>query len=336
MNTLELAILIYVSLSLKMLVIAIWVIVQKMKLLPSGGAKKARSRGVKRGTTESQEKDKAMPSEIQGPRQNVPKTDGAVPSPHRVVTATTKRAESSKQVQTKNITQVMKPGPRPASAGAAGVQASATGQKGSVTPARQAQQSRTAEGQKKRIVIMSPASRNKAEERVEPGGTAKQINTGASAPIDGTEQKVSLKDIKIRAPLPGAPIGRYAVTELKDKGASVVEPSADISGQLNNDSPITVEPHVEEAKKDEANTDNVTAAESHRASPETPAETEDSDQKDGEDDKSDMGDLSDLFATSASEFAEKNILAEQVKEVDINVVLQEGLGLLDEVKKQKK
>ena len=73
----------------------------------------------------------------------------------------------------------------------------------------------------------------------------------------------------------------------------------------------------------------------NQASADSPAATTDSGETDKEmpqKQKSGLGDLADLFATSASEFTEKDRLAEQVNDVDVNELLREGLGLLGKVK----
>jgi hypothetical protein len=109
------------------------------------------------------------------------------------------------------------------------------------------------------------------------------------------------------------------------------------SGQKPAKEPLTdtVEPAIT-IKKSEDSTDIEPDTKDNQASSEPPAETADSgetDQETPQTNKSGLGDLADLFATSASDFSEKSKLAEQVDDVDVNDILQEGLGLLGKVKK---
>jgi hypothetical protein len=97
------------------------------------------------------------------------------------------------------------------------------------------------------------------------------------------------------------------------------------------------EPTAVNTSGSEASMGSGPGTEVNKASSEPPAETTDSDETDQESpqtEKTGLGDLADLFATSASEFTEKNRLADQVKDVDVDEILQEGLGLLDKVKKK--
>jgi hypothetical protein len=147
-----------------------------------------------------------------------------------------------------------------------------------------------------------------------------------------------LKDDSIKhTAFVGAPQPQAAFTVSKSGEKPHQEPSAgNTSGGERNELSGNVEPAKTIIKGSETSMDTEPGPENNQASSEPPAETTDSGET-GKDtsqkQNSGLGDLADLFATSASEFTEKNRLAEQVNDVDVNEILQEGLGLLGKVKK---
>ena len=99
------------------------------------------------------------------------------------------------------------------------------------------------------------------------------------------------------------------------------------------------EPDMAAIKEGETAMSTAPGTGDNQESSEPPAEDtdkEETEQDKGQKEKSGLGDLADLFATNASDFTEKSKLAEQVQEVDVNEILQEGLGLLGKVKKPDK
>jgi len=168
-------------------------------------------------------------------------------------------------------------------------------------------------------------TRNKAGEQTAPGEVRTQAQPKNTAPVGSSEPKVALKDDSVKhTAVVGAPQPQAAFTVSRSGQKPATEPLTD-----------TVEPAIT-IKNSENSTDIEPDIKDNQASSEPPAETADSgetDQEMSQKQKSGLGDLADLFATSASDFSEKSKLAEQVNDVDVDDILQEGLGLLSKVKK---
>ena len=185
-------------------------------------------------------------------------------------------------------------------------------------------------------ILTSPIAPQQQPARTE---APKQMQPKNTAPVEGSKPTVALKGASVSpTALPGVPRGQSAITEPKGVEKPPHEPPASNTSPTGEKNELsgTVEPAKTIIKKSEASMDAGIGTEVTQASSEPPAATADSDEPDQETpeaQKSGLGDLADLFATSASAFTEKNKLAEQVNEVDVNEILQEGLGLLGKVKK---
>jgi hypothetical protein len=176
----------------------------------------------------------------------------------------------------------------------------------------------------KKINPITFSPRNQAGEQIKPTEGRKQAQPENTAPAKSPEPMAASKGgtVKHTAFL-GPPQPQAAFTVSKSGEKPTKEPPAGNTSPAGekNELPGTVEPGTE----------------GNQTSSEPPAATTDSgetDQETSQTQKSGLGDLADLFATSASEFTEKNKLAEQVNDIDVSEILQEGLGLLGKVKKK--
>ena len=260
--------------------------------------------------------------------------------------------EVRKQVQPKNTAPVKSPEPMVALKddsvsqttlpGVSQGQSAITEPKSVKKPTLEPKAVNIGRGERKGLDGITPSTRNKAGEQIEITEAPKQVQPKNAAPVKSSEPMVPAKTYTTTytvniTPPPGAPRGPSAITEPKSGEKPTKEPTAgNTSGGERNNLPSTVEPAKTIIKRSEAGMNTGSGTEGNQASSEPPAATEDSgetDQGKTQKDKSGLGDLADLFATSASEFTEKSRLAEQVNEVDVNELLQEGLGLLGKVKK---
>lgn len=178
---------------------------------------------------------------------------------------------------------------------------------------------KTPEGERKMMKVVTGPPRKKGE-KIEVVEIRKQVEPKNIAPVGAQTPSRDLKDDSTSGTsLAGTPREQAAANESKGADKTPQEPSAG-----------TIEPDETTMKEDETGTEDsqINSEPTEEASDSDETE-EDTQQKD----KSGLGDLADLFATNASDFTEKSKLAEQVQEVDINDILQEGLGLLGKVKK---
>lgn len=180
---------------------------------------------------------------------------------------------------------------------------------------------------------------NKAGERIERTEVREQGRTKSTAPIKRLTPKGPLKaySASYHTSITGTPQEQSAIAEPKIVEKPPLEPSAGNTSPAGkkDDSTRIAEP-AQIGKESESGADTGPGAEVNQTGSEPPEATADSGETDQEmpqKQKSGLGDLADLFATSASEFTEKNRLAEEVNDVDVNELLKEGLGLLDKVKK---
>jgi hypothetical protein len=176
----------------------------------------------------------------------------------------------------------------------------------------------------------------KSSAPIKPVEVPKQVQPKNTVPVKDSEPMAASKDGSVRhTAFVGPPQPQAAFTisrngEKPNKEASAGNKSGGEINQLSG----TVEPAI--TNKSEAGMDTEPDTEVNQAGSEPSAETTDSgetDQETPQTNKSGLGDLADLFATSAADFSEKNRLAEQVDDVDVNDILQEGLGLLGKIKK---
>jgi len=153
------------------------------------------------------------------------------------------------------------------------------------------------------------ATGTKAGEQVDITKGPKQVQPKKEAPVESSGPGVTLKTYTVNISSTPVAGGRPAATRAKGGEQPRKERSAD-----------TAEAGWDKDKEDyETKTIKTDSGD---------AETEG-----GQAGKSGLGDLAALFATSASDFTEKSKLADHVSDVDINEVLQEGLSLLDLMKK---
>jgi hypothetical protein len=217
-------------------------------------------------------------------------------------------------------------------------QSAITEPKSGEKPTQEPTAGNTSAGERKGMDSITPSTRNKAGEQIKITEVPNQVQPKNTAPVKSLEPSVSWKSYSVSYTVPpGAPRGQSAITESKNGEKPTHESSpgnASPAGEKND--PARIAEPAQIGKKTEASMDTGPGTEVNQASSEPPAATTDSgetDQEMSQKQKSGLGDLADLFATSASEFTEKNRLAEQVNDVDVNELLREGLGLLGKVKK---
>ena len=387
MDTLELAVLIYFGLSLKMALIAGLTIVYKMRLLPSRGTagtklegtkkkgsgrkakagkrpvkktpparaieKQAVASAVKPSTPEQpakvvqtpvQETPKLMPSEM-GPKGT--RTEGVSSSTQVKASERIERNEGTKQVQTMKTAPVRssepaaslkeRPGSRPVTPSAPGGQYNTAEQKSGPRAPREVPANTQGGGQKKKVYVITTTSRNKESGEVGASQVRKLAQAKPPAPLD------TVINVKENSPSQGAILNKSqdqsAIILPKVGDKPIGEPQAGPTiSEVKSEPSGTFEPSMAATGKGET-MDTGSSAESNKTGSEQPAEATDSskvEQDTEKTEKSGLGDLADLFAQSASDFTEKGKLAEQVKEVEIDSILQEGLGLLGKVKKPEK
>ena len=297
MDTSEIAILIYFGLSLKMLLAV--VAVYYLRLPSSKGTRKLKREGGQQAESAREEKTKSQPvlKSLSGRGIH----NRAVSSGEKPFKPGPAANEVRKQVQPKNIAPV--------------------------------------ESSKPKVALKDDSVSQPTPPSAPRGQSAiTEPKSGGKPPLESSKPKVALKDDSIKhTAFVGAPQPQAAFTVSKSGEKPHQEPSAgNTSGGERNELSGNVEPAKTIIKGSETSMDTEPGPENNQASSEPPAATADS----GETDKdtsqkqnSGLGDLADLFATSASEFTEKNRLSEQVNEVDVNDILQEGLGLLGKVKK---
>lgn len=186
-------------------------------------------------------------------------------------------------------------------------------------PRQESPSGKAPEVERKMMKVVTGPPRKKGE-KIEVVEIRKQVEPKNVAPAETSKPQAVLQDASASGiALTGAPREQSAANEPKDADKTHQEPSA-----------VTVEPDKTTMEEDETGTeDNQASSEPNEEASDSDETKEDTQQKD----KSGLGDLADLFATNASDFTEKSKLAEQVQEVDINEILQEGLGLLGKVKK---
>ncbi|MFA5054632.1 MAG: hypothetical protein WC562_00445 [Dehalococcoidia bacterium] len=180
---------------------------------------------------------------------------------------------------------------------------------------------KTPEGERKMMKVVTGPPRKKGE-KIEVVEIRKQVEPKNIAPVGAQTPSRDLKDDSTSGTAltgTGTPREQAAANEAKDADKTPQEPMAG-----------AIVPDETTMKEDESGAeDNQTSSEPAEGASDSEETEEDTQQKD----KSGLGDLADLFATNASDFTEKSKLAEQVQEVDVNDILQEGLGLLGKVKK---
>ena len=192
----------------------------------------------------------------------------------------------------------------------------------------------SSEGMKRwfRMKGITSVTRNKADKQKQ------AYQREPVALVESSEPTVALQDDSVRhTPLAGAPQGQIVMTELKSGEGPAHEPSPDNTSPAGErgESAGIAEP-AQIIKEGEDSMDNIHNTEVNQASSEPPAATADSDKANQEmpqTQKFSMGDLSDLFAKTNVEDTRANKLAEEMNDVDINELLQEGLGLLGKLKK---
>jgi hypothetical protein len=202
---------------------------------------------------------------------------------------------------------------------AAGTVAATTEMKRMEKPRQESPSGKTPEGERKMMKVVTGPPRKKGE-KIEVVEIRKQVEPKNIAPVGAPTPSRDLKDDSTSGTtLTGAPRKQATENEPKDAEKTPQEPLAG-----------AVEPDKTTMKEDETGTeDSQISSEPTEEASDSDETEEDTQQKE----KSGLGDLADLFATNAADFTEKSKLAEQVQEVDINDILQEGLGLLGKVKK---
>ena len=260
---------------------------------------------------QAQKIGKAAPSEGIGPSSSSKKINPITFSPRNKAGEQIEPTEVRKQVQPENTAPVKSAEPRAALKDDSVSHTTLPG-----APRGQSAITEPKSGEK-------PPKEPKAGEQIEITEAPKQDQLKNTAPVKSSEPKVTATSYTVTIPaVPSTPRGQPARTEPKRVEKPPKEPSSgSTSGGERKDVSSTVE----------------SGTEANQASSEPPEETTDSgesDQETPQTGKSGLGDLADLFATSASEFTEKSKLAEQVNDVDVNEILQEGLGLLGKVKKK--
>jgi len=181
-------------------------------------------------------------------------------------------------------------------------------------------------------------SRKNEDEAIKPGEVTKHVPSNDIFPLGGHEATADLENEAMnRSVFPDTYRGQSAVTEAESGWKPSYEtPVLNTREGARNEPSAIAEAAETTAKSDKSGMDIEHNAEVNPPRHESTEQDTDSDETDDElpqAQNSSLGDLADLFAVSASEFAEKNNLAEQVSDVDVNDLLQEGLGLLDNVKK---
>ena len=260
---------------------------------------------------QAQKIGKSAPSEGIGPSSSSKKINPITFSPRNKAGEQIEPTEVRKQVQPENTAPVKSAEPRAALKDDSVSHTTLPG-----APRGQSAITEPKSGEK-------PPKEPKAGEQIEITEAPKQDQLKNTAPVKSSEPKVTATSYTVTIPaVPSTPRGQPARTEPKRVEKPPKEPSSgSTSGGERKDVSSTVE----------------SGTEANQASSEPPEETTDSgesDQETPQTGKSGLGDLADLFATSASEFTEKSKLAEQVNDVDVNEILQEGLGLLGKVKKK--
>ena len=196
----------------------------------------------------------------------------------------------------------------------------------------------TSGGERKRVNVIPSPTRDKAGKQIEAGEEQVQVQEKDTAPIRRLQPKGPLKPYSSskHISIAGTPQEQSAITDSKNGEEPAHESSPDNTspaGKKNDPAPIAEPAHI--GKESESSMETKPGTDVNQASADSPAATTDSGETDKEmpqKQKSGLGDLADLFATSASEFTEKDRLAEQVNDVDVNELLREGLGLLGKVK----
>jgi len=345
MDALEIAVLIGLGLKIALTAIAL-TMVYKMKFPGSKGPRKLNREGGQREESAREEKTESRP---------VPKSSSERDIHKRAVSSGKKQLKPKpaangvqKQVQPKNTAPAKSAEPTVASKNESVSRAvlpsapqqppAVTEPKSGVKPTGEPSTGNTSGGEKKRINPITFSPRNKAGEQIERTEVRKQAQPKNTAPAKSAKMTAASKDGSVKhTAFLGPPQPQAAFTVSRSGGKPPSEPSAgntSPAGEKNNPAGIAKPAQME--KESEANMDTKPGTEGNQASSEPPAATTDSgetDQETSKTQKSGLGDLADLFATSASEFTEKNKLAEQVNEVDVNDILQQGLGLLGKVKK---
>ena len=260
---------------------------------------------------QTQKIGKAAPSEGIGPSSSSKKINPITFSPRNKAGEQIEPTEVRKQVQPENTAPVKSSEPKVALKDDSVSRTALPG-----APRGQSAITEPKSGEK-------PPKEPKAGEQIEITEAPKQDQLKNTAPVKSSEPKVTATSYTVTIPaVPSTPRGQPARTEPKRVEKPPKEPSSgSTSGGERKDVSSTVE----------------SGTEANQTSSEPPEETTDSgesDQETPQTGKSGLGDLADLFATSASEFTEKSKLAEQVNDVDVNEILQEGLGLLGKVKKK--
>jgi hypothetical protein len=338
MDALEIAVIIGLCLKMALTAVAL-TMVYKMRFSTSKGTRKLKREGGQREESAREEKTESRPVRKSSSGRDIHKR--AVSSGKKQLKPGPAASEVQKQVQPKNTAPVKSAEPTVASKnesvsravlpGAPQQPSAVTEPKSGVKPPGEPSAGNTSGGEKKRINPITFSPRNKAGEQIERTEVRKQVQPKNTAPVKSAKTMAASKDGSVKhTAFLGPPQPQAAFTVSKSGEKPHREPSA------GNTSPAGIAKPAQMEKESEASMDTKPGTEGNQASSEPPAATTDSgetDQETPQTGKSGLGDLADLFATSASEFTEKNKLAEQVNEVDVNDILQEGLGLLGKVKK---
>jgi hypothetical protein len=347
MDTLEIAVLAGFCLKIALAVVAL-VVVFKMKLPSSRDTKELQSEGDQQEESALEEKPKSRPVAKTSSRRGIHKR--AVSSGKRPLKPKPAANEARKQAQTKNPAPVKSAQPQialknepvklPRPSGVSQGQPALTKPKSGGKPVQEPTAGNTREGEGKRMnVITTPSKSNKTGERIELTKVSKQAQTKNAVPVKNAEPRVGLKNESVKhTAFVGPPQPQAAFTVSRSGGKPPSEALADNTGGVKSNEVLTNAELAASREKREASMDKGADTEVNKASSEPSAATTDSGETDKETpqtEKSGLGDLADLFATSATDFTEKSKLAEQVKEVDVNDILSEGLGLLGKAKKSK-
>jgi hypothetical protein len=169
-------------------------------------------------------------------------------------------------------------------------------------------------------------------------GIQKQLQPEETASAQRSKQTVALKDDSVsHTPLNGAARGQLAMTRPKSNEEPAHElPPDKTSPAAKRNEPTLIAEATKITKESEPSMDKNHGTKVNKSGSEPPAATANSgetSQNMPKTQKSSMGDLSDLFAKSNSEDKETNKLAAQVNDVDVNELLQEGLVLLEKLRK---
>jgi len=349
MDSLELAVIIGLCLKMALTAVALTIVV-KMRAPSSKGTRKLKRADGQREESAREEKSESRPVLKSSSGHDIHKR--AVSSGEKLLKPGIAVNGVRKQVQPKNTAPVESSEPRvdlkarpvshTAPPGAPRGQSAITKPKSGETPPREPLANNTSGGERKRTNGITSSAHNKVGEQIGPTGIRKQVQPKNTAPVESSKPKVTSKDDSVKhTAFLGAPQPQAAFTVSGSGGKPPNEsPAGNTSGGEKKELLGNVEPSETIIKKDETSMDTKPGTEGNQASSEPPAATTDSGETDKEmpqkqqsGQQSGLGDLADLFATSASEFTEKNKLADQVNDVDVNELLQEGLGLLGKVKK---